>query len=296
MRIGVDLGGTKIEAVVMDDHGSILTARRISTPVNQYPQTLQAIADLVQSLESDCGSPCLVGIGTPGSPQRNGLMKNCNSTVLNGKPLKADLEKRLQREIRMANDADCFALSEAMDGAGAGFETVFGVILGTGVGGGLVIHQRLLSGPNGLAGEWGHNPLPTSNEQRPCYCVKRDCIETHLNGAGLMSLVPTDQQKQCQSAADLSELALQGDAQAETILRLYASKLAQALATVINVVDPDVIVLGGGLSKIKPLYEWLPALLPEAVFGGECTTPVVPARYGDSSGVRGAAWLWPAGV
>ena len=223
-------------------------------------------------------------------------MKNCNSVVLNGQPLKADLENLLQREIRMANDADCFALSEAMDGAGAGYQTVFGVIIGTGVGGGLVINQRLLSGPSGLAGEWGHNPMPAANEQRACYCGRRDCIETHLNGAGLLATAQSSEWpdlKGVLSAEQLNVLAEQGNENAKAILLAYAQKLSCALATVINVVDPEIIVLGGGLSNIRFLYHWLPELLPNAVFGGECATAVVPARYGDSSGVRGAAWLWP---
>ena len=297
MRIGIDLGGTKIEAVLMDERGQILQTLRVTTPASHYTKTLQAIAELVSQLESECGRPCPVGIGTPGSPARaSGLMKNCNSVVLNDKALQADLEALLRRDIRMANDADCFALSEATDGAGAGYNTVFGVILGTGVGGGLVVNRQLIAGPNGLAGEWGHNPLPGADEQRPCYCGGRDCIESHLNGAGLLTMAATSGRSELNklsSAQQLSVLAEQGNEYAAAILQDYARKLSRALATVINIVDPDIIVLGGGLSNIQRLYRLLPPLLAEDVFGRDCVTPVVAARYGDASGVRGAAWLWP---
>lgn len=281
----------------MDERGQILQTLRVATPATQYAQILQAIAGLVSRLESGFGKCFPVGIGTPGSLMRSsGLMKNCNSVVLNGKSLKADLEALLQREVRMANDADCFALSEASDGAGAGYKTVFGVILGTGVGGGLVVNRQLLAGPNGLAGEWGHNPLPGGDEQRACYCGGRDCIESHLNGAGLLAMATASARpglETLSSAEALNTLAEQGNADAMAVLQSYAQKLSRALATVINVIDPDIIVLGGGLSNIRSLYRLLPPLLANDVFGRDCITPVVAARYGDASGVRGAAWLWP---
>lgn len=293
MRIGIDLGGTKIEAVAMSNAGEILFQQRIPSPATRYHAILDAIVGLVDALESEVGERCSIGIGTPGAPSRaTGLMKNCNSTELNGQPLQRDLEERLQREIRLANDANCFALSEAVDGAAAGVPVVFGVILGTGVGGGLVIHQQAVIGRNAIAGEWGHIPLPGADEGRACYCGKVDCVETYLCGGGLLrsarvrlpDLVDTRQ---------LAALVDSGDAVAMEILKDFSDHLAGALAVVVNVVDPDSIVLGGGLSNIRPLYGLLEARMPAAVFGNDYSTPIVPARFGDSSGVRGAAWLWP---
>ena len=298
VRIGVDLGGTKIEALAIDAAGRELARRRIASPAHDYAATIEAIRGLVEAIEVGLGARARVGVGTPGAVSpASGLIKNANSTPLNGRPLVADLASALGREVRVANDADCFALSEATDGAGAGHRVVFGVILGTGVGGGLVVDRRLLYGPNAIAGEWGHNELPARTEaglpETQCYCGRRRCIETYLSGPGLAAdhagagAVAAD-------AAAIAALARTGDAAAAATLARYARRLASALATVINVVDPDVIVLGGGLSKIDALYAAVPPLLEAFVFSDRCATPIVANRHGDASGVRGAAWLWPA--
>lgn len=292
MRIGIDLGGTKIEAVLMNNAGEIVLQRRIPSPASRYHSILDAIVGLVSSIETEAGVRCRIGIGTPGAPSlATGLMKNCNSTELNGRPLQRDLEERLQREIRLANDANCFALSEAVDGAAANQSLVFGVILGTGVGGGLVINQQPVIGRNAIAGEWGHIPLPGAVEGRACYCGKVDCVETYLSGGGLLRSARA-RLPELADTRQLASLADSGDAVAMVILRDFSEQLACALAVVVNIVDPDIVVLGGGLSNIQALYGLLETRMPAAVFGNDYSTPIVPARFGDSSGVRGAAWLW----
>ncbi len=298
MRIGIDLGGTKIEGIVMGEGARILARERVPTPAGDYGATLSALVVLVQRLEQAVDARALpVGIGTPGAVSRiSGLMKNCNSTCLNGRPFRQDLEARLQREIRLANDADCLALSEAQDGAAAGAATVFGVILGTGVGGGIVVRGQLLAGPNAIAGEWGHNPLPAPREaERPgprCYCGRQGCVETWLSGPGLSA----DHARYAGvelSADEIARRAQAHEAASLASLQRYEERLGRALATVINVLDPDVIVLGGGVSRIERLYEQVPRYWRAHVFSDRVDTRLLPARHGDSSGVRGAAWLWP---
>ena len=302
IRIGIDLGGTKIEALAIDAGGRERARKRIGSPAGDYALTIEAIRGLVAEVESGLGVRARVGIGTPGAVSpASGRIKNANSTQLNGRPLVADLVQALGREVRVANDADCFALSEASDGAGAGRRVVFGVILGTGVGGGLVVDGRPWVGPNAIAGEWGHNELPSRTEAglpaTECYCGRRRCIETYLSGPGLAA----DHARLASAASTAADarqvvaLARAGDVQAKAALDRYCRRLASALATVINIVDPDVIVLGGGLSQIDELYPALPPLLAEYVFSDRCDTPVLRNRHGDASGVRGAAWLWPAG-
>ena len=294
-RIGVDLGGTKIEGVVLTPDGRIQHRERIATPAGKYAATLDAVAGLVQRLEAACGQTCTVGIGTPGAlSPTTGRLRNANSTCLNGSTLDRDLSRRLGRPVRIANDANCFALSEASDGAGVDASSVFGVILGTGTGGGIVIDKRLLVGSNAIAGEWGHNPLPwPRDDERPgptCYCGKYGCLETFLSGPGLMSDYRGD--AHVDSARDVVTLAARDD-DAEACLRRYADRLARGLANVINVLDPEVIVLGGGLSNIKRLYDAVPERWGRYVFSDSVRTRLLPPVHGDSSGVRGAAWLWP---
>jgi fructokinase len=294
-RIGVDLGGTKIEAIVLSDDGIFGQRRRIATPAGDYVATLKAISELVAGMEAEIGTPCSIGIGTPGARSpATGLMRNANSVCLNGRDLLADLKDTLQRPVRMANDADCFALSEATDGAGARAQSVFGVILGTGTGGGFVIGGRLLQGPNAIAGEWGHNPLPWPNDdERPgpaCYCGKHGCIETWLSGPGLARDFDPDSRT---TPAEIVALAQRGDSAAQQCLRRYEDRMTRALATVINVLDPEVIVLGGGLSRIEHLYDVVTEQLPNYVFSDTVSTRLCAPMHGDSSGVRGAAWLWP---
>lgn len=297
MRIGIDLGGTKIEAIALMPEGTIRARRRRPTPRGDYQAIIQAVADLVFGLEQEFGGQGSIGIATPGSlSPKTDLIRNSNSTVLNGKPFDRDLAQFLGRPIRIANDANCFALSEAVDGAAAAAASVFGVILGTGVGGGLVVDRKLLAGHNGIAGEWGHNPIPFAVDPetppRSCFCGRVNCIETFLSGGALAK----DHQfrtGQAISAEEISERAAQGDAEAEHSLAVYADRLAQALAVVINIVDPDAIVLGGGVSNIPQLYAVLPPLLDRYAFSDGVTTQVLRAMHGDSSGVRGAAWLWP---
>ena len=300
VRIGVDLGGTKIEALAIDAEGRELARRRIASPSHDYALTVDAIRGLVVEIENGLGTRARVGVGTPGAVSpATGLIKNANSTRLNGRPLVADLAAALGREVRVANDADCFALSEASDGAGAGRRVVFGVILGTGVGGGLVVDGVLRVGPNAIGGEWGHNELPSRTEaalpDTSCYCGRRRCIETYLSGPAMAA----DHARAAGGAATIDArrivaLARAGDSAAKATLDRWCRRLASALATVVNVVDPDVVVLGGGLSQIDEVYAALPALLGEDVFSDRCDTPVVKNRHGDASGVRGAAWLWPA--
>ncbi len=296
IRIGIDLGGTKIEAAALGLDGSIRYRRRVPTPARDYPGTIEAIRDLVEALERELGERGTVGIGIPGAlSPTTGLVKNANSTCLIGHPLDRDLTAALGRPVRLANDADCFALSEAVDGAAAGAAIVFGAILGTGVGGGVVVRGRLLSGPNAVAGEWGHSPLPwPRDDERPgelCYCGKRGCIETFVSGPGL-ARGHVAVAGEALSATEIAERAEAGDTQAEATMRRYEDRLARALATVINLLDPHVIVLGGGVGQISCLYQTVPTLWGAYVFSDTVTTRLVPPRYGDSSGVRGAAWLW----
>ena len=295
-RIGIDLGGSKIEGIVLGADGDILARRRIATPAGDYAATLGAVCELVDALEQQSDRDCSVGVGTPGAlSPGDGLLRNANSTWLNGRPLDRDLSKRLERPVRIANDADCFALSEASDGAAAGAASVFGVIVGTGTGGGIVIGGKLLQGPNAIAGEWGHNPLPWPLDlERPgpaCYCGKHGCIETFLSGPGLARDYAPDEPGP--GAARIVQRAADGEAAAEACLARYEDRMARALAGVINILDPEVIVLGGGLSQLDRLYHKVPRLWPRYVFSDVVRTRLVPPMHGDSSGVRGAAWLWP---
>lgn len=299
MRIGIDLGGTKIEAIALDDAGATLLRRRVATPQGDYAATMAAITGLVQAFERELGQQGSVGIATPGAiSPLSGLLKNANSVCLNGTPLHRDLERAMSRPLRIANDADCFTLSEATDGAAAGACSVFGVIVGTGTGGGIVCNGTLLSGPNAIAGEWGHNPLPwRQDEERPgpeCYCGKHGCIETFLSGPGLCRDHQLHSGKHL-SAEEIVQCAAQGDAIAEASLQRYEDRMARALASVINILDPEVVVLGGGMSNIARLYEQVPARWGRYVFSDHVATRLVQASHGDSSGVRGAAWLWPVG-
>lgn len=298
IRIGIDLGGTKIEGLAMDPQGKTLARERIATPQGDYPGTLAAVAALVQRLEQTAGGPARVGVGTPGSlSPTSGLIRNANSTCLNDRPLDRDLAARLSRPVRIANDADCFALSEATDGSGAGAAVVFGVIIGTGTGGGVAVDGRLLSGPNRIAGEWGHNPLPwPRDEERPgpaCYCGKRGCIETFLSGPGLAGSYRRAGGGEL-DAAQLASRAAAGEPLAGQVMDDYVDRLSRALAGIINVLDPDVIVLGGGLSKLARLYTDVPQRWTGYVFSDVVNTRLLPPRHGDAGGVRGAAWLWPA--
>ncbi|MGH6949196.1 MAG: ROK family protein [Kiloniellales bacterium] len=306
MRIGIDLGGTKIEGLLLAPDGRELARRRIATPRNDYGATLAAIAGLVSALEADSGAEpagggaASVGLAIPGAlSPASGLVKNANSTWINDRPFDRDLAAALGRPVRLANDANCFALSEAVDGAAAGAATVFGVILGTGVGGAFVIEQRLLVGRHAITGEWGHNPLPwPGDEERPgpaCFCGKSGCIETFLSGPGLARDYASHGGAPGLEATGIAARAAAGEAAAEDALVRYESRLARALAHVVNILDPEVVVLGGGLSRLARLYRSVPLLLPDWVFSDRVTTPVVPPRHGDSSGVRGAAWLWEGG-
>lgn len=296
MRLGVDLGGSKIEIVGLAADGRELLRRRIATPQGDYRATLTAIAGLVAEAEAELGQTGSVGIGIPGAESlRSGLIKNANSTCLIGQPLRHDLQTLLRREVRLANDANCFALSEAIDGAGRDVETVFGVILGTGVGGGIVIRRQVLVGANAIAGEWGHNPLPrlaAADQPAPdCYCGHRGCIETYLSGPGLTA----DHARHTGETLDAASIecrAAAGDTACEATLRRYEDRLGRALAGVINILDPQVIVLGGGLSNMQRLYRHLPACCAPYVFSDAVDTRFLPPVHGDSSGVRGAAWLW----
>jgi fructokinase len=276
VRIGIDLGGTKIEGIALDDAGDELVRRRRPTPQGDYGGTVAAVAALVRAIEAETGRHGTVGVGIPGALSRvSGLVKNANSTCLIGRPLARDLEAALGREVRLANDANCFALSEAVDGAGRGASVVFGVILGTGVGGGIVVDGRVLVGPNAIAGEWGHNPLPNPGEDdlplRRCYCGREGCIETYLCGPALER---------------------DGGAADDAAIARYETRLARALAGVINLLDPDVIVLGGGVSNVDRLYDTVPRLWGAHVFSDRVDTLLARPVHGDSSGVRGAAWLW----
>ena len=294
MRIGIDLGGTKIEGIAIADEGSQLLRRRIAAPRGDYHATLTAVIDFIREIEQEVGVRGSVGIGIPGavSPATQ-LIKNANSTWLIGRPLADDLARLLDRPVKLANDANCFALSEATDGAGAGADVVFGVILGTGTGAGVVVHGHVLTGANAIAGEWGHNPLPApTDDERPgptCYCGRRGCVEVFLSGPGLAR----DYRDGALTAKEIAVRAERGEALALAALARYEERLARALADVINILDPDVIVLGGGLSNIERLYESVPVLWRPHVFSDRVATRLVRAMHGDSSGVRGAAWLWP---
>jgi len=296
MRIGVDLGGTKIEAVAIGDGARVLARSRIPTPRDDYDRTLSAIVTLVRGIERDAGAGGTVGVGIPGTiSPATGLVKNSNSTWMNGRPLADDLPRMLGRPVRFANDANCLALSEATDGAAAGASVVFAVIIGTGTGGGVVVNRQVLVGCNAVAGEWGHNPLPAPREAEspgpPCYCGRTGCIETFLSGPGLArdyEMAGGDRV----AASDIARRAAEGEARALECLARYEDRMARALGSIINVVDPDVIVLGGGLSNIDRLYESVPELWAPYVFSDTVRTRLVRAAHGDASGVRGAAWLW----
>jgi len=292
-RIGIDLGGTKVEGIVLNGDGEILERMRRPTPQDDYEETLETVCNLVHDLESGHGE-LPVGIGTPGSiSPATGRIKNANSTCLNGRPLREDLERRLARPVRLANDANCFALSEAIDGAGANRRVVFGVILGTGVGGGVIIEGKPLTGLNAIAGEWGHNPLPDpADAERPgpdCYCGKRGCIESWLSGPGMSA----DHARTAGVTLTAKEIAASETPEAAKTVARYSHRLARALSVVINVLDPDCIVLGGGLSNARTLYDRVPELWEAWVFSDRVDTPLLPPIHGDSSGTRGAARLWP---
>jgi fructokinase len=293
MRLGVDVGGSKIEIIALGDDGSVLLRERVPTPQGDYMATVMAVAGLVEVAEQKLGARGSVGVGIPGTESRtSGLIKNANSTCLIGMPLRRDLQALLQREVRLANDANCFALSEAADGAGAGLQTVFGVILGTGVGGGIVVDGKVLTGANAIAGEWGHNPMPGEHHADTCYCRRKGCVELYLSGPGLAA----DHRRETGQdlpAVEISNRATAGDPGCEATLHRYEARLARALAQVINILDPEAIVLGGGLSNMERLYENVPRLWGEQVFSDQVSTRLLKHRHGDSSGVRGAAWLWP---
>ncbi|MCP9266723.1 fructokinase [Xenorhabdus sp. XENO-1] len=300
MRIGIDLGGTKIEVIALGDQGEELFRKRVDTPRNDYQQTLVAIVGLIADAEQSTGQRGTVGIGIPGAISPfTGKVKNANSVWMNGQILDKDLSALLGREVRVANDANCLAVSEATDGAAAGKPMVFAVIIGTGCGSGIAFDGRVHAGGNGLAGEWGHNPLPWMDEEDRayqeevrCFCGKPGCTEMFVSGTGFM----TDYFRLSgvrKKGHEIIEAVALGDEIAELAIRRYEKRLARALAQVINLLDPDVIVLGGGMSNVDRLYQTLPGLVQEWVFGGECATPIKKALHGDSSGVRGAAWLWP---
>jgi fructokinase len=295
MRLGVDLGGTKTEVIALDDGGSELYRRRVDTDPGSYDAIVATVVSLVGEAEAALGRAGTVGVGIPGAVSaRTGLVKNANTNVLNGRPLDRDLGRALGREVRCANDANCLALSEAVDGAGAGRRVVFAVILGTGCGAGVAIDGRPWAGGNLVAGEWGHNPLPWPDDrERPgprCYCGKHGCIETFLSGPGMAN----DHERATGTRLEAPEIAARaaaGDAGCDATLARYERRMARALATIINVLDPEIVVLGGGMSKIARLYDRVPALLPEYVFSDHVSTKLVPPVHGDASGVRGAAWL-----
>ena len=297
LRIGIDVGGTKIEGAVIDDSGTVQLRRRMSSPARDYQATIAAIVAIIGDIERDLGVAASVGIGIPGAiSPATGLVKNANSTWLIGRPLQHDLETALARPVRLANDANCFALSEATDGSAAGVETVFGVILGTGVGGGIAVNGQIQVGANAIAGEWGHNPLPWPGPGempgRPCWCGRSGCIETVLSGPGLAA----DHRRhtgQSLTAREIAHTAEIGDPNCRATLARYSDRLARGLALVINIIDPDAIVLGGGLSAIGMLYDEVPRRWQRYVFSDRVLTRLLAPTHGDSSGVRGAAWLWP---
>lgn len=301
MKIGIDLGGSKIEGILLDHQGIERGRKRIETPRSTYCEILSAVVGLTNALRTIAGKQCSIGIATPGSLNSRGLLRNSNTIELNGKPILDDLQLGLNQPVRISNDANCFALSEATDGAAANYKNVFGVILGTGTGGGLVINNQLVLGSNRIAGEWGHNPLPwPSGDELPgnsCYCGKRGCIETFLSGPALSAHYHTATGQtltahEIASQVEPLQSAGEVDSQAEAALARYEDRLARALASIINVVDPQCIVLGGGLSKIERLYQRVPTLWTDYIFSDTVNTLLLAPRYGDSSGVRGAAWLW----
>lgn len=297
IRIGIDLGGTKIEAVALNGHERELARERVLTPAGDYEATLGAVKALLQTVLERIDDDYTVGVGTPGALSRvTGLLKNSNSTCLNGKPILRDLERLIDRPISMANDANCFALSEATDGAAAGATVVFGVIVGTGTGGGIVVNKTIITGPNAISGEWGHNQLPWMNDQEspgpPCYCGKSGCIETFLSGPG-MARDHANTTGEYLRPEEIVSKAIEGDEACALTLDRYEDRMARSLAHVINILDPDIIVLGGGMSNIASLYENVPKLWGRYVFSDQVETKLVPPLHGDSSGVRGAAMLWP---
>jgi fructokinase len=295
VRIGIDLGGTKIEGIALTDGGEVAERQRVSTP-RDYAGSVAAVGDLVDAIERVTATRCSVGVGIPGALTPEGLVKNANSTWLIGHPLGRDLERRLSRPVRLMNDANCFAISEAADGAGAGADVVFGVILGTGVGGGIVVRGHCISGPNSVAGEWGHNPLPWMSRDEypgpPCYCGKRGCVETFLSGPAFERDF-VEQSGVALTSQSIVAAAERGDVPARDAVARYHDRLARALGSLVNVLDPDVIVLGGGMSNLPLLADSVAARLPRYVFSNSVRTRVVANQHGDSSGVRGAAWLWP---
>jgi fructokinase len=296
MRIGIDLGGTKIEGIALNDGGRELARRRIATPKGPYDDTIAAIVELVAHIEGETGQRGTVGVGTPGAiSPASGLIKNANSTRLIGHPLDRDLQRALERDVRIANDANCFAVSEAVDGAAAGAAVVFGVILGTGCGGGIAISGKVLTGANAIAGEWGHNPLPHPRaDELPgpaCYCGRSGCIETFISGTGL-ALDHLQHAHERLRAEEIVHRAESGDRTCQASLDRYVDRLARGLGSVINILDPDCIVLGGGMSKCRQLYERVPAIWDRYIFSDRVSTRLLPPKHGDSSGVRGAAWLW----
>lgn len=298
LRIGIDLGGTKTEIVALDGKsGKELFRKRLDTPYNDYDGTILTIKNLVDEAEKTLGEKATVGLGTPGAiSPATGLMKNANSTWLIGKPFDKDLQIALNRPVKIANDADCFAISEAIDGAGKDFSTVWGVIIGTGSGSGIVVNKHLLSGPNAIAGEWAHNQLPWANDLEistvgTCYCGKKGCIEQFISGTGLKKDYFRETGKQLKGH-EIVALADNGDEKAKIVISRYEDRLARAMASVINILDPNVIVLGGGVSNYKRLYTSIPNLWGKYVFSDNVDTKLLPAKFGDASGVRGAAWLW----
>jgi fructokinase len=299
MRIGIDLGGTKIEGIALDDAGVELARHRVATPAGSYDAAVAAIAAMVDHLERVTGRRGTLGIGTPGAiSPATGLIKNSNSTRLNGQPLDRDLQQALGRPVRIANDANCFAISEATDGAAAGAGIVFGAILGTGCGGGIVIDGKVLTGANAIGGEWGHNPLPAPRDGEPfgqrCYCGRVGCIETFISGTGLGWDHKRVTGREL-SAEQIVAGAAQGDGDCQASLDRYTDRLARCLGSVINILDPDVIVLGGGMSNCQALYSRVPQIWAPYIFSDAIATRLVPPKFGDSSGVRGAAWLWRPG-
>jgi len=295
MRIGIDLGGTKIEAIALDNDGSVMLRERITAPRGDYDGTLAAIAGLVENIEQRLQRTGTVGVGMPGTiSPATGFVKNSNSTWLNGRALADDLPRLLSRPVHLANDANCFTLSEAVDGSAAGLNLVFGVILGTGVGGGIAVRGQVLNGPNGIAGEWGHNPLPWPERDEwpgpPCYCGRSGCIETFLSGPGLTRDY-VSAGGEAIAAVEIAARAERGDPQAKASLNRYADRLARGLASIVNVLDPDAIVLGGGLSNVEMLYTAIPTRWSRFIFSDRVDTRLLRAAHGDSSGVRGAAWL-----
>ena len=296
MRIGVDLGGTKTEALALGDDGAELLRYRVDTPRGDYDGTVAAVAGLVQRLERELGARGTVGMGIPGTLRREGLVKNANSTWLNGRALQVDVSRALEREVRIANDANCLAVSEATDGAAAGAGVVFAVILGTGCGGGVAVHGRVHAGGNGVAGEWGHATLPWAREGEwpgpACYCGQRGCLEMWVSGSGVARDFTAATGRET-TTREIAAGALKGEVECVGAMERLEDRLGRGLAMMVNVLDPDVIVIGGGLSQWAGMYGRLPAIVRSYVFGGEFDTPILPAVFGDSSGVRGAAWLWP---